>query len=169
MSRRHPLALDLASLALALGTAALALTADAQTAHNRSHGSVRLSGPAPLITMERTQCKGMCAEYKLSFYADGTVLYEGKANVSKAGLWRATVPKERIDELMAEFDRIGFADLAPSYNGGLSQNPVAILSYRHSDTTKTVSHDEGSPFSPKALTALEDEVDNAVQSVTWVR
>jgi hypothetical protein len=177
MSRRHALAPEWPSLALgwpllALGAASIAFfaaTAGAQATRSHSHGSVKLTGPAPLITMERTQCKGMCAEYKLSIYADGTVIYEGKANVSKAGFWRATVPKERVDELAAQFDRIGFTALQPSYGGGLSQNPVAILSYRHSDSTKTVSHDEGSPFSPKALTALEDEVDNAVQSVNWVR
>jgi hypothetical protein len=111
----------------------------------------------------------MCPEYKLSFYEDGAVVYEGKANASKAGVWRATVRKQTVDDLVAQFDRIGFSSLQPSYGGGLSQNPVAITSLRKNDRTKTVSHDEGSPFSPGSLTALEDQVDASVQSVNWVR
>jgi hypothetical protein len=141
----------------------------AQTTHSHSHGSVKLTGDSPVITMERTQCKGMCPEYKLSFFQDGSVVYEGKTGASKSGLWRATVTKETVDGLVTEFQRIDFFALQPSYSGGLSQNPVAITSYRLNDRSKTVSHDEGSPFSPEALTALEDRVDAAVQSVNWVR
>ena len=163
MSRRN------SAIALAFALLSAAGTADAQTTHSHSHGSVKLTGATPVITMERTQCKGMCAEYKLSFFEDGSVLYEGKANASKAGIWRATVPKEAVDDLVAQFQRIGFFTLQPSYGGGLSQNPVAVISFRWNDRTKTVSHDSGSPFSPEALTALEDRVDASVQSVNWVR
>jgi Domain of unknown function (DUF6438) len=160
MSRRIALALMLLSASGVAG---------AQTTHSHSHGSVKLTGATPVITMERTQCKGMCAEYKLSFYDDGSVIYEGKANASKSGLWRATVTKETIDDLVMQFQRIDFFKLQPSYSGGLSQNPIAITSFRLNDHTKTVSHDEGSPFSPESLTALEDRVDAAVQSANWVR
>jgi hypothetical protein len=163
MSRRNT--------AVVLGLALLSVvgTAGAQTTHSRSPGSVKLTGATPVITMERTQCKGECPEYKLSFFEDGSVVYEGKANASKSGVWRATVRKETIDDLVLQFQRIGFFTLQPSYGGGLSQNPVAITSFKWNDRTKTVSHDEGSPFSPEALTALEDRVDAAVQSVNWVR
>jgi len=163
MSRRNTAAV------LAFTLLSVAGTAGAQTTHSHSHGSVKLTGATPVITMERTQCKGQCPEYKLSFFEDGSVQYEGKANASKAGIWRATVPKETVDDLVANFQRIGFFALQPSYSGGLSQNPVAITSFRWNDRTKTVSHDEGSPFSPEALTALEDRVDAAVQSVNWIR
>jgi Domain of unknown function (DUF6438) len=163
MSRRK----SAVAVALLLVTASGA--AGAQTTHSHSHGSVKLTGATPVITMERTQCKGMCAEYKLSFYEDGSVVYEGKANASKAGLWRAAVSKETVDDLVTQFQRIDFFALQPSYGGGLSQNPVAVTSLRLNDRTKTVSHDEGSPFSPESLTALEDRVDAAVQSVNWVR
>jgi hypothetical protein len=163
MPRRNTAAVLAFALLSATGAA------DAQTTHSRSHGSVKLTGATPVITMERTQCKGMCPEYKLSFYEDGSVVYEGKAGASKSGLWRATVRKESVDDLVTQFQRIDFFSLQPSYSGGLSQNPIAIMSFRRNDRTKTVSHDTGSPFSPEALTALEDRVDAAVQSVNWVR
>jgi Domain of unknown function (DUF6438) len=154
-------------LALAL-LCATAGRASAQTHY--SHGKLaKASAEVPVFTLERTQCKGQCAEYKLSFFSDGLVTYDGKANVSKAGRWRATISRETITRLATDFQRINFFSLENSYAGGLSQNPVAITSWRQNDRVKTVSHDEGSPFSPEALTTLEDQIDAAVQSVDWVR
>ena len=151
-----------------LGTASA--DAGAQTSHSHTKGSPAAStASSPVITLERTQCKGQCAEYKLSFYNDGTVTYDGRANASKSGLWRASVPKQTIAELIAEFQRDNFFALQDKFSGGLSENPVAITSFRQNDRVKTVSHDEGSPFSPPSLTALEDRVDASVQSVNWVR
>jgi Domain of unknown function (DUF6438) len=145
-----------------------AATASAQT--HVSHARIaKAPADAPLFTLERTQCKGMCAEYKLAFYSDGLVTYEGKANVSKAGRWRATIPHETVSQIVAAFHDIDFFSLENSYAGGLSKNPVAITTWRQNDHVKTVTHDVGSPFSPGALTTLEDRIDAAVQSVEWVR
>ena len=153
------------ALALLCGTAG---GAAAQTHY--SHGKLaKAPAAAPVFTLERTQCKGACAEYKLSFYSDGRVDYEGKANVSKAGHWHATISREAFNQISVDFQRINFFSLENSYAGGLSQNPVAITSWRQNDRVKTVSHDVGSPFSPAALTTLEDQIDAVVQSVDWVR
>jgi hypothetical protein len=155
------------TLALAL-LCATAGRASAQTHY--SHGKLaKAPAEAPVFTLERTQCQGQCAEYKLSFYSDGTVTYDGKANVSKAGHWRATIPRETVSRIVADFQRLDFFSLENSYAGGLSKNPVAITTLRQNDHVKTVSHDQGSPFSPDALTTLEDRIDGAVQSVDWVR
>jgi hypothetical protein len=74
-----------------------------------------------------------------------------------------------VNQIVANFRQIDFFALESSYAGGLSKNPVAITSWRQNDKLKTVTHDEGSPFSPGALTTLEDRIDAAVQSVDWVR
>ena len=154
-------------LALAL-LCATAAGASAQT--HVSHAKLaKAPAAAPVLTLERTQCKGQCAEYKLSFYGDGRVDYEGKANVSKAGHWHATISRETLNQIVTDFQRINYFTLENSYAGGLSQNPVAITSWRQNERVKTVTHDVGSPFSPGALTTLEDQIDAAVQSVDWVR
>jgi len=154
-------------LALALLSTA-AVRASAQT--HVSHAKLaKAPAAAPVFTLERTQCKGQCAEYKLSFYSDGRVDYEGKANVSKAGHWHAMISRETFNSIVTDFQRINYFSLDNSYSGGLTQDPVAITSWRQSDRVKTVTHDVGSPFSPGALTTLEDQIDAAVQSVDWVR
>ena len=154
-------------LALAL-LCSMAVRASAQT--HVSHAKLaKAPAEEPVFTLERTQCQGQCAEYKLSFYGDGLVTYDGKANASKAGRWHATIPRETVTRIVSDFQRINFFSLENSYAGGLSKNPVAITTLRQSDRMKTVTHDEGSPFSPEALTTLEDRIDAAVQSVDWVR
>lgn len=124
---------------------------------------------APVITLERMACHGECAEYKLSFYGDGQVVYDGKANVSKAGRWRATVSKQIVSDLVADFGRIRFQSLQDKYPAGLTETSTAVTSLRIGQQVKTVTHDVGSPFPPPDLVALEDRIDAAVQSVNWVR
>lgn len=143
----------------------------AAQAHHASNGRTGAADPAPLpvFTLQRSACKGQCAEYKLAFYEDGQVVYEGVANVSKAGRWFARVPRSTIDDLVAEFRRIGYDSLATKYPAGIAESPIATTSLRTGDRIKTVTHEQDSPFPPASLSALEDRIDAAVQSVDWVK
>ena len=146
--------------------------ARAQTSH-RTPSSGR-TGPAddavqPVITLERSACRGQCAEYRLAFFEDGQVVYDGVANVSKAGRWHGRLPRETVDQLVTEFRRLGFDTLAAKYPPGIAESPVATTSLRVGSKLKTVTHQESSPFPPAALSALEDRLDASVQSVSWVR
>jgi hypothetical protein len=152
-------------------SAAAAPRASAQAAHRPHPQPAAAPEPAtpPIVTLERTGCHGQCAEYKLSFYDDGEVIYEGKANVSKAGRWRATLSKDVLADLITEFQRTGYASLTDKYPAGLTETSTATVSLRTGDKVKTVSHEVGSPFPPAALIALEDRIDASVQSAEWVR
>jgi hypothetical protein len=121
------------------------------------------------MTLERSACHGQCAEYRLAFYEDGQVVYDGLANVSKAGRWYAHVPRETVERLVGEFRRIGYDSLSAKYPPGINQSPVATTSLRAGDKLKSVTHEEGSPFPPPALSVLEDRLDASVQSVDWAR
>lgn len=141
-----------------------------QAAHRSKAAAVAPAPSAPpIITLERTGCHGQCAEYKLSFYDDGEVVYEGKANVSKAGRWHATVTKDILSDLLTEFQRTGYAGLSDKYPAGLTETSTATTSLRSGDKVKTVTHEVGSPFPPASLIALEDRIDASVQSVEWSR
>jgi len=123
----------------------------------------------PVITLERTECHGQCPEYKLAFYDDGQVVYDGLANVSKAGRWYAHLPRETVLRLVTEFRRIGYDSLAPKYPPGIAPSPLATISLRAGDKVKVVSHEQNSPFPPAGLSILEDRIDASVQSVDWAR
>jgi hypothetical protein len=139
--------------------------------HTRSVARTAVAdAPAlPVITLERTACHGQCAEYKLSFYEDGQVIYDGMANVSKAGRWYARVPRSTVEDLTGDFRRIGYDTLAAKYPPGIADSPVATVSLRESGRMRTVTHQQNSPFPPPALSVLEDRLDAAVQSVDWVK
>jgi hypothetical protein len=122
-----------------------------------------------VIVLERTNCRGQCAEYRLSFWDDGTVVYEGKAGSSKSGRWRAALPPRTVTQLVQEFQRIGFTKLDDKYPGGINPSSIAITSLRSGDKVKTVTHEVDSPFPPPSLAVLEERLDAAVQSVDWVR
>jgi hypothetical protein len=161
----------------ALGALVLAFTAmsqgaagqNAQTGQHAVKATPASSAPQPIITLERTACHGQCAEYKLSFYEDGEVVYEGRAGSSKAGRWRATLTPHTISQLVGEFQRIGFMSFDETYPGGLNPSALAITTFRSGSKVKTVTHEVDSPFPPKSLPVLEDRLDVAVQSVDWVR
>jgi len=160
--------------ALALASAFLAPThVSAQAAHHaRSLGRTAAAADVPVppvITLERSACRGQCAEYKLAFYEDGQVVYDGVANVSKAGRWYARVPHSTVDDLVADFRRIGYDTLSAKYPPGLTDSPIATTSLREAGRVRVVSHQQNSPFPPPALSVLEDRLDAAVQSVDWVK
>lgn len=146
-------------------------SAQAHHASTGSNGRTATGDPPaqPVITLERSACHGQCAEYKLAFYEDGQVVYDGVANVSKAGRWYAHLPRSTVDGLVAEFRRIGYDSLSPKYPPGLSASPIATTSLRLGERLKTVTHEEGSPFPPVSLSVLEDRIDASVQSVDWVK
>ena len=143
----------------------------AQAAHRGRAQPVVIPDPAtpPEITLERTGCHNQCAEYTLSFYDDGEVIYVGKANVSKAGRWRAALPTQAVTDLLMEFQRIGYSSFNDKYPSGITETSTAITSLRVGDRIKTVTHEVGSPFPPATLIALEDRIDASVQSVEWTK
>jgi hypothetical protein len=160
----------LAGTCVLMGTVA-SQNALGQAAHRSRPQAAPAPAPAtpPVITLERTGCHGQCAEYKLSFYDDGEVVYEGKANVSKAGRWHATVTKDILSDLLTEFQRTSYGALSDKYPAGLTETSIATTSLRTGDKIKTVTHEVGSPFPPASLIALEDRIDASVQSVDWTR
>jgi hypothetical protein len=137
--------------------------------HPRPQAAAAIPDPAtpPVITLERTGCHNQCAEYRLAFYDDGEVIYDGKANVSKAGRWKAALSKQAVTDLLAEFQRIGYGSLSDKYPSGITETSTATTSLRTGDKVKTVTHEVGSPFPPATLVALEDRIDASVQSVEW--
>jgi hypothetical protein len=145
--------------------------AQARHTSSPSNGRTAAGDPPlqPVITLERSACHGQCAEYRLSFFEDGQVVYDGVANVSKAGRWYARVSRSTVESLVAEFRRIGYDSLSPKYPPGLTASPIATTTLRVGDRLKTVTHEEGSPFPPASLSVLEDRLDSSVQSVDWVK
>jgi hypothetical protein len=131
-----------------------------------------------LITLERTPCFGMCPMYKITISADGRVVFEGRNYVKKIGTAKSTILQQRLRELLAAFEKIGYFDLRDRYNepeDGCKQwatdNPSAITSIRINGKSKSVSHYYGcrGPEVLAELRKLEQAIDDAVDSAQWIR
>jgi uncharacterized protein DUF6438 len=146
-----------------------------------SLGQVARSNETPpdtLIVLQRGACEQRCAVYRVVIFADGTVIYEGRHFVRKAGLIKSGVSFDVLSKLMTDLEASGFFQLDDNYGYGNKQHcnsldsgePSAILSVSSQGRSKTILHNHGCTGQiPSRLTELEDKVDRAVGTVKWIK
>ena len=136
------------------------------------------SAPDTLIVLQRGACEQRCAVYRIVVFSDGTVLYDGRYFVRKAGLVKSGISPQALAKLVADLEAGGFFQLKENYGYSNkdhcdsfdSDGPSAILSVSHLGRSKTVLHNHGCVgVIPHRLTELEDKIDRAVGSVRWIK
>jgi hypothetical protein len=124
-----------------------------------------------LIQMRRSGCVDEpCPIYSVSIYLNGTVVYDGRANVGVIGQRSWKIPSQRVSQLIAEIDAMGFLD-TPEKAGtcpDMTRTAVVILDYRPGSTQKTVIHDDRCGSAPISLRALEDSIDRLSEAGRWI-
>jgi hypothetical protein len=60
------------------------------------------------IVLERTSCFGTCPSYIVTLDGDGNVVYQGREFVRVTGEHRTKIDPAKVDDLVREFQRIGF-------------------------------------------------------------
>ena len=155
---------------------ALVLSGAGGCAHNKAsdagQGAEQLPDlPDSLIQMRRGGCPpGNCPVYSVSIYLDGTVVYDGQANVAVTGRRTAKVSAERLNELLSQIEAMDFLDsseqccVCPNAADGAH---LVILDYRPGSTYKTVLHDDACSSAPPALSAIERSIDQATGVGQW--
>jgi hypothetical protein len=123
-----------------------------------------------IITLERTACYGFCPIYTLTIHGDGTVIYEGEDFVETVGKAETIISKEKVEQLISEFDKVGYDSLKDSYTERtITDAPSVITSITRNGKTKTVEHYHGDFNAPEKLTELEDKIDEIVNSEQWIQ
>lgn len=131
-----------------------------------------------VITLERTRCYGMCPSYKITISADGSVTFEGRHFVKEVGIVKSTISRERLQELLAAFDRINYFSLRSQYEdvgdgckGVVTDHPSALTFIKTNGKSKSVNHYYGCRGVEvlDELTKLEQAIDDAVNSAQWIR
>jgi len=67
--------------------------------------------------LERHGCEGLCPVYTIIIAGNGTVLYEGRANVKAIGTRQSHVPKAAVIQLLERFRKADFVSALPAYSG----------------------------------------------------
>lgn len=152
MSRRPPL------VALLLGCAWLACARAADQAPHRV-----------LATLTRQTCPlGVCPDYSLTIYEDGSVLYEGRAHVKEVGTRKKLLPAGKLAQIVAAFEKTQYFSLKDRYAGGPTDMAWVYTSYNKNGRTKQVAHySSGDAGAPPALDELERRIDDVVGTLEW--
>jgi hypothetical protein len=125
---------------------------------------------AILITLERTPCYGTCPVYSLKISGDGEVIYEGKKYVKVLGVQKTTISKAAVQQLVSEFENAGYFGLNDNYTKyTVTDMPSANTSIAIGNRTKSINHYYGDRTAPEKLTALENKIDETVNSAPWIK
>jgi len=133
--------------------------------------------PDTLITLRRTDCFYTCPDYLVTITADGTVKYEGYANVGVKGTFQTQISREKVQLLVAAFRKAKFFSLRDSYSSfedcrmTNADAPSATTSIRINGKSKSVEHYLGcrpKRGSVRALFKLENEIDEIACTDQWV-
>jgi hypothetical protein len=140
--------------------------------------SLSLAAAAPVITLERGACFGICPVYKLSLFADGRVEYEGKEFVKRKGKVQGRITKAALQSLVREFEKINYTSLdneyiseGPNCPEWWTDSPSAVTSLDWKGKRKTIRHYHGCRGARvlDQLTALENKIDQVVNTQRWIK
>jgi hypothetical protein len=123
------------------------------------------------ITMSRSACFGACPVYYIEIHEDGKVIYRGYKNVDVIGEQSSTIPVEKVNELVNQFNHIGYFNLEDRYDElAITDQATVQTSIEIDGIFKSVHDYLGTievPELPK-LRQLENMIDEVTNSSRWV-
>jgi hypothetical protein len=122
-----------------------------------------------VITLTRSRCFGVCPTYNVTIYGNGTVLYEGIANVNSIGIQRSNISENQVRQLISEFKKIDYFSLNETDIAShvVYDAPLFTTSLSINGRIKTIHHYETAD--PPVLTDLENTIDEIVNSSQWIQ
>ncbi len=144
--------------------------------------SILQNGEIPkdlITTLERTFCGGDCPAYKLVVTADGVVNFSGEENTKKTGSAKGKISKQKLKQLVAEFEKANVFNLRDEYENGeiceqyATDFPSEIISIQVNGKSKRILHNFGC-WGEKAkieltpLVVLGENIDIITNSKRWV-
>jgi hypothetical protein len=118
-----------------------------------------------LIGLERTPCFGSCPVYSVNIKSDGTVNYQGEANVERKGKYTGHIDTFKYNRL-AEFIRDeGFMSLEDNYTVPVSDIPSVYTSVTIDGKRKAIKNRGNA--GPSKLWAIEQLIDKLVSETKW--
>jgi hypothetical protein len=120
------------------------------------------------IILQRSRCFGICPVYNVTIYGNGTVLFEGIANVNSSGIRISNISEDQVRQLISEFKKIDYFSFNETEIAShvVYDAPVCTTSLSLNGKTKTIQHYESAE--PASLTVLENSIDEFVNSSQWV-
>ncbi|MEQ8325218.1 MAG: DUF6438 domain-containing protein [Vicingaceae bacterium] len=124
------------------------------------------SAPADslFMTFERTLCYGECPAFKVTVYADGRAVYEGKRFVEKLGIYDAELSKADIKAIQDEAQAIGYFTMEDRYDASVTDVPSVLIMISGPNGRKSV---EDRFNAPDVLHNFEKYLDKILMGLDW--
>lgn len=127
-----------------------------------------ITPPSIALSMERQPCLiGKCPVYKIQFFEDGKVTYQGKSDVSKVGKYETTITKEELNTLLIMAKNIDYFELEnlyPTVGKIIYEVPLTITFVRyHSEFNLVENHHDA----PVSLIRFEQHIEELVENLEW--
>jgi len=117
------------------------------------------------IELKKNPCFGGCPIYALKIYTDGFAEFEGKRFTNKLGKFTKQLPKSTVEELVKEFNAVGFMEMDNLYPGKVPDLPKTnIIYYPNVNTKKEVTGDD---YRPENLLALDKKLVDIAMTEDW--
>jgi hypothetical protein len=122
------------------------------------------------IVLERSGCFGTCPSYRVELNGTGEVLFQSDGFVTFPGDHQTRVSPQAIECLLQDFRTVDFWSLDPEYVANVTDLPTYKISLTIDGKTKVLTDYAGQSVGmPAAVSALEDAIDQAASTDTWIK
>ena len=101
------------------------------------------------ISLQKKSCYGKCPIYVIEIFKNGSLIFNGKKNVEKIGVYNSKLTKEDMSKILDKAKHIKFQKLQNEYIESLNDLPRTILKVKN----KVVEYNSEYP---KELEILEN-------------
>ena len=122
------------------------------------------------ITLSRTGCFGSCPSYELEVHGDGTVFFEGRANVAINGPHRGSVSRDAVLQMVEAFRAADYFSLKDKYMWAVTDSATYTTSISVDGKTKQVVDYVGVQVGmPESVSKLEESIDRLAGVERWTK
>jgi len=118
----------------------------------------------PWLEMEKTTCRGQCPEYKVSFYSEGWVIYEGYSFTPRTGRYYSRLSEEKMKELEILVTEAQLDSCRDSYLSLRPDLPTTYIRYTSAGIIRIITDYDNAP---KSLKKFEEELEQLTESLRW--
>jgi hypothetical protein len=134
------------------------------------------------LTLQRTECYGICPVYTVKVLSDNKIAFDGEKNTSVKGETSDTLSKEKKAQLIEAIDAADVFSLNDSYMGSeddcparATDAPSVYLTVKLNGKEKSIKHywgcveEKDYKVYPPNLYILENRIDEILDTERWIK
>ncbi len=126
-----------------------------------------------LVVLQMGACERQCPVYKLTIFADGSAVYDGRHYVKQKGLLRAKVSLDQLGRIVGDARKLKFFETKTELakcEGAKSDGVTALLTISTAGRSRTLVHFRGCPGEEsQRWKQFEDLIVTAIGAGKWIR